>query len=169
MDKILKGKVWKFPDDVDTDIIVPGRYLVLTGEEELAACVMEGHDPDFAEKVGKGDIIVAGKNFGCGSSREHAPIAIKGAGISAVVAESFARIFYRNSINIGLLLIEAKGISKHIEEGDEIEIDIDQGVIKDLNRSQEFEIKPLPEFMMGIMNEGGLISYLKNHLVEIKD
>ncbi|AUB55353.1 MULTISPECIES: 3-isopropylmalate dehydratase small subunit [Methanobacterium] len=169
MDKVLKGKVWKFPDDVDTDMIVPGRYLVLTGEEELAACVMEGHDPDFAKKVGKGDIIVAGKNFGCGSSREHAPIAIKGAGISAVVAESFARIFYRNSINIGLLLIEAKGISKHIGEGDEIEIDIDLGVIKDVNRSKEFEIKPLPEFMMGIMNEGGLISYLKNHLAEIKD
>ncbi len=169
MDKVLKGKVWNFPDDVDTDMIVPGRYLVLTGEEELAACVMEGYDPDFAKKVGKGDIIVAGKNFGCGSSREHAPIAIKGAGISAVVAESFARIFYRNSINIGLLLIEAKGISKHIGEGDEIEIDIDQGVIKDVNRSKEFEIKPLPEFMMGIMNEGGLISYLKNHLAEIKD
>ena len=169
MDKVLKGKVWKFPDDVDTDIIVPGRYLVLTGEKELAACVMEGHDPDFANKVGEGDIIVAGKNFGCGSSREHAPIAIKGAGISAVVAESFARIFYRNSTNIGLLLIEAKGISKHIEEGEEIEINIDQGVIKDVKRSKEFEIKPLPEFMMGIMNEGGLISYLKNHLAEIKD
>ncbi len=169
MEKVLKGKVWKFPDDVDTDIIVPGRYLVLTGEKELAACVMEGHDPDFAKKVEEGDIIVAGKNFGCGSSREHAPIAIKGAGISAVVAESFARIFYRNSINIGLLLIEAKGISKNIEEGDEIQIDIDKGIIKDLNSSKQFEIKPLPEFMMGIMNEGGLISYLKNHLTEIKD
>ena len=169
MDKVLKGKVWKFPDDVDTDIIVPGRYLVLTGEEELAACVMEGHDPEFAKKVEKGDIIVAGKNFGCGSSREHAPIAIKGAGISAVVAESFARIFYRNSINIGLLLIEAKGISKNIEEGDEIQIDIDEGVLKDVTNSKEFEIKPLPEFMMGIMSEGGLISYLKNQLAEIKD
>ncbi|MDY9923997.1 3-isopropylmalate dehydratase small subunit [Methanobacterium sp.] len=169
MDKVLEGKVWKFPDDVDTDIIIPGRYLVLTGEKELAACVMEGYDPDFAKKVGEGDIIVAGKNFGCGSSREHAPIAIKGSGISAVVAESFARIFYRNSINIGLLLIEAKGISKNIEEGDEIQIDIDKGVIRDLNSSKEFEIKPLPEFMMGIMNEGGLISYLKNHLAEIKD
>jgi 3-isopropylmalate/(R)-2-methylmalate dehydratase small subunit len=168
MDKILKGKVWKFGDDVDTDIILPGRYLVLTGEKELAACVMEGHDPDFSGKVKEGDIIVAGKNFGCGSSREHAPIAIKGVGISAVVAESFARIFYRNSINIGLLLIEAKGISKNIEEGDEIEINMDEGVLKDLNNSKEFEITPLPEFMLGIMNEGGLISYLKNHLAEIK-
>lgn len=169
MDKMIKGKVWKFGDDVDTDAILPGRYLVLTGEKELAACVMEGCDPDFSKKVKEGDIVVAGKNFGCGSSREHAPIAIKGAGITAVVAESFARIFYRNSVNIGLLLIEAKGISKNVDEGDEIEIDMEKGVLKDLNNSKEFEIKPLPEFMMGIMNEGGLISYLKNHLAEIKE
>lgn len=169
MDNMIKGKVWKFGDDVDTDIILPGRYLVLTEEEELAACVMEGHDPDFSKKVKKGDIMVAGKNFGCGSSREHAPIAIKAAGISAVVAESFARIFYRNSTNIGLLLIESKGISKNVKEGDEIEINMDKAVLKDLTNSKEFEIKPLPEFMMGIMNEGGLISYLKNHLAEIKD
>ncbi|BDZ67159.1 3-isopropylmalate dehydratase [Methanobacterium ferruginis] len=169
MDNMIKGKVWKFGDDVDTDIILPGRYLVLTEEEELAACVMEGHDPDFSKKVKEGDIMVAGKNFGCGSSREHAPIAIKAAGISAVVAESFARIFYRNSTNIGLLLIESKGISKNVEEGDEIEINMDKAVLKDLTNSKEFEIKPLPEFMMGIMNEGGLISYLKNHLAEIKD
>lgn len=166
---MIKGKVWKFADDVDTDAILPGRYLVLTGEKELAACVMEGCDPNFSEKVKKGDIIVAGKNFGCGSSREHAPIAIKGAGISAVVAESFARIFYRNSVNIGLLLIEAKGISENIDEGDEIEINMDQGVLKDLNNFKEFKIKPLPDFMKGIMEEGGLISYLKNHLTEIKD
>jgi 3-isopropylmalate/(R)-2-methylmalate dehydratase small subunit len=169
MDKVLKGRVWKLPDDVDTDMIVPGRYLVLTGEKELAEHVMEGYDPDFAKKVEKCDIIMAGKNFGCGSSREHAPIAIKGAGISAVVAESFARIFYRNSINIGLLLIEAKGISKNVEEGDEIKIDIDKGVLKDITNSKEFKINPLPEFMMNIMNEGGLISYLKNHIAEIKD
>ena len=169
MDKMIKGKVWKFGDDVDTDAILPGRYLVLTGEKELAACVMEGCDPDFSKKVKEGDIVVAGKNFGCGSSREHAPISIKGAGITAVVAESFARIFYRNSVNIGLLLIEAKGISKNVDEGDEIEIDMEKGVLKDLNNSKEFEIKPLPEFMMGIMNEGGLISYLKNHLAEIKE
>ncbi|MEG3225086.1 MAG: 3-isopropylmalate dehydratase [Methanobacteriales archaeon Met13] len=168
MDKIIKGKVWKFGNDVDTDIIIPGRYLVFTGEKELAACVMEGCDPDFSNKVKKGDIMVAGKNFGCGSSREHAPIAIKGAGISAVVAESFARIFYRNSINIGLLLIEAKGISGHISEGDEIQIDMDKGVLKDLNTFEEFEIQPLPEFMLEIMKEGGLINYLKNHLAEIK-
>lgn len=165
----IKGKVWKFGDDVDTDAILPGRYLVLTGEKELAACVMKGCDPDFSDKVKEGDIIVAGKNFGCGSSREHAPISIKGAGVSAVVAESFARIFYRNSVNIGLLLIEAKGISKNVDEGDNIEIDMEKGVLKDLNNSNEFKIKPLPEFMRGIMNEGGLISYLKNHIAEIKD
>jgi 3-isopropylmalate/(R)-2-methylmalate dehydratase small subunit len=165
----MKGKVWKFGDDVDTDIIIPGRYLVLRDEKELAACLMEGCDPEFSEKVKEGDIIVAGKNFGCGSSREHAPIAIKGAGIAAVVAESFARIFYRNSINIGLPLIEAKGIGGHISEGDEVEVDMDRGVLKDLNTSEEFEIKALPEFMLGIMDEGGLINYLKNHLVEIKD
>jgi 3-isopropylmalate/(R)-2-methylmalate dehydratase small subunit len=165
----MKGKVWKFGDDVDTDIIIPGRYLVLRDEKELAACVMEGCDPNFSKKVKKGDIIVAGKNFGCGSSREHAPIAIKGAGIAAVVAESFARIFYRNSINIGLPLIEAKEISGNISEGDIIEINIDEGSLKDLNTNQEFEIKPLPEFMLGIMEEGGLINYLKNHLEEINN
>ena len=164
----MKGKVWKFGDDVDTDIIIPGRYLVLRDEKELAACVMEGCDPDFSEKVSEGDIIVAGKNFGCGSSREHAPIAIKGAGVAAVVAESFARIFYRNSINIGLPLIEAKNVSKSVSEGDIIEIDVDKGILKDLNTSEEFEIKPLPVFMLGIMNEGGLINYLKNHIGEIK-
>jgi 3-isopropylmalate/(R)-2-methylmalate dehydratase small subunit len=165
----MKGKVWKFGDDVDTDIIIPGRYLVLRDEKELAACVMEGCDPDFSKKVSEGDIIVAGKNFGCGSSREHAPIAIKGAGVAAVVAESFARIFYRNSINIGLPLIEAKNISGKISEGDTVNIDIDKGILKDLDTSEEFEIKPLPEFMLGIMDEGGLINYLKNHIEEIKD
>lgn len=164
----MKGKVWKFGDDVDTDIIIPGRYLVLRDEKELAACVMEGCDPDFSKKVSEGDIIVAGKNFGCGSSREHAPIAIKGAGIAAVVAESFARIFYRNSINIGLPLIEAKNVSKNVSEGDIIEIDVDSGILTDLATEEEFEIKPLPEFMLGIMNEGGLINYLKNHIGDIK-
>jgi len=165
----MKGKVWKFGDDVDTDIIIPGRYLVLRDEKELAACVMEGCDPEFSKKVKEGDIIVAGKNFGCGSSREHAPIAIKGAGIFAVVAESFARIFYRNSTNIGLPLIEAKEISGHISEGDIVEINMDKGILKDLDTSEEFEIKPLPDFMMEIMKEGGLINYLKNHLAEIKE
>ncbi len=164
----MKGKVWKFGDDIDTDLIVPGRYLVLRDEKDLAACAMEGCDPDFAKNVDKGDIIVGGKNFGCGSSREHAPIAIKGAGIAAVVAESFARIFYRNSINIGLPLIEVKGISKHVSQGDEVEIDMEKGILKNLNTGKEFEIKALPEFMLEILNHGGLIPYLKDKVDEIK-
>ncbi|MEN4017209.1 MAG: 3-isopropylmalate dehydratase small subunit [Methanobacterium sp.] len=164
----MKGKVWKFGDDIDTDLIIPGRYLVLKDEKDLAACAMEGCDPEFAKNVEPGDIIVGGRNFGCGSSREHAPIAIKGAGISAVVAESFARIFYRNSINIGLPLIEIKGISKHVSQGDEIEIKMEKGILKNLTTGKEFKIKGLPEFMVDILNEGGLIPYLKKHIDEIK-
>jgi len=168
MNKKLKGRIWTFGDDIDTDIIIPGRYLVLREEKQLAEHLMEGIDPDFHLKVKKGDILVAGKNFGCGSSREHAPIALKGAGISAVVAESFARIFYRNSINVGLPLLESRNISKHVNEGDEIEIDMENGIIKDLSNGKEFEIKALPEFMIDILEEGGMISYLKKHMNEIK-
>jgi 3-isopropylmalate/(R)-2-methylmalate dehydratase small subunit len=168
MNKKLKGRVWKFGDDVDTDIIIPGRYLVLREEKQLAEHLMEGVDPEFHLKVKKGDIMVAGKNFGCGSSREHAPIALKGAGISAVVAESFARIFYRNSINVGLPLLESRNISKYVNEGDEINIDMEKGILKDQTNGREFEIKGLPEFMLGILEEGGLIPYLKEHMSEIK-
>jgi 3-isopropylmalate/(R)-2-methylmalate dehydratase small subunit len=168
MKEKVKGRVWKFGDDIDTDIIIPGRYLVIRDEKQLAKHLMEGMDPDFSDKVKEGDIIVGGKNFGCGSSREHAPIAIKGAGISAVVAESFARIFYRNSINVGLPLLESKDISRHILQGDELEIDMENGIIKDLENGEEFEIKGLPDFMLEILNEGGLIPYLKDHLSEIK-
>jgi len=164
MEKKIKGRVWKFGDDIDTDIIIPGRYLVLTDEKELAGHVMEGLGSDFSYKVQKGDIILAGKNFGCGSSREHAPIAIKGAGVSAVIAESFARIFYRNAINVGLPLLESKNISKKVSQGDEIEISIERGVLKDLNTGEEFEVKNLPEFMLDILNKGGLIPYLKEKL-----
>ncbi|MBM4240277.1 MAG: 3-isopropylmalate dehydratase small subunit [Euryarchaeota archaeon] len=162
----MKGKVWKFGDDVDTDIIIPGRYLVLTDEKELAKHLMEGIDPKFSDKVGEGDIIIAGKNFGCGSSREHAPIAIKGAGISAVVAESFARIFYRNAINVGIPLLESENISMHVSTGDEVEIDMEKGVLKNLNTSKEFEIKGLPEFMLKILKKGGLIPYLRDEMVQ---
>ena len=164
MNNKIKGRVWKFGNDIDTDIIIPGRYLVLTGEKELAEHVMEGIDSNFSHKVQKGDIILAGKNFGCGSSREHAPIAIKGAGVSAVVAESFARIFYRNAINIGLTLIEAKNISNKISQGDEIEIDVEKGFLKNLNTGEEFKIINLPDFMLNILNKGGLIPYLKESL-----
>jgi 3-isopropylmalate/(R)-2-methylmalate dehydratase small subunit len=164
----MKGKAWKFGNDIDTDLILPGRYLVLRCEKDLAEHVMEGADPEFSKKVQKGDIMVGGKNFGCGSSREHAPIAIKGAGISAVVAESFARIFYRNSINVGLPLIEIKDISKNVSQGDELEIDMEKGILKNLTTDKEFKIKGLPEFMVEILNEGGLIPYLKDHIDEIK-
>lgn len=164
MKETVKGKVWKFGDDIDTDVIIPGRYLVITDEKELAACAMEGCDPDFADKVKPGDIMVGGRNFGCGSSREHAPIAIKGAGISAVVAESFARIFYRNAINIGLPLIEVKGISKHVSEGDLLEINMKKGILINLTTSEEFQIEGLPPFMVEILNKGGLIPYLKEKL-----
>ncbi|MEN4006563.1 MAG: 3-isopropylmalate dehydratase small subunit [Methanobacteriaceae archaeon] len=163
----MKGKVWKFGDDIDTDLIIPGRYLVLKDEKDLAACAMEGCDPEFAKKVKPGDIIVGGRNFGCGSSREHAPIAIKAAGVSAVVAESFAGIFYRNSINVGLPLIEIKDISKHVSQGDEIEME--KGILKNLTTGKKFKIKGLPEFMVEILNEGGLIPYLKKHIDEIKE
>ena len=158
---MMEGKVWKFGDDIDTDIILPGRYLIYTDEERLSQHCMEGLDSEFPNKVDNGDFIVAGKNFGCGSSREHAPIAIKGCGIRAVIAESFARIFYRNSTNVGLTLIEAPGISQYVKEGDKIQIDMDTGVI--IAGENRIEFKKLPPFMMGILEEGGLINYLKKN------
>ncbi len=164
MEDKIRGRVWKFGDDVDTDIIIPGRYLVLTNENELAKHAMEGLDPEFYQKVEEGDIILAGKNFGCGSSREHAPIALKAAGISAVVAESFARIFYRNAINVGLPLLESEQISSNFSQSDEIELDMDKGILKDETTGEEYEVKKLPEFMLEILNNGGLIPYLKEKL-----
>ena len=158
---MMEGNVWKFGDVIDTDIILPGRYLIYTDEERLSQHCMEGLDSEFPNKVDNGDFIVAGKNFGCGSSREHAPIAIKGCGIRAVIAESFARIFYRNSTNVGLTLIEAPGISQYVKEGDKIQIDMDTGVI--IAGENRIEFKKLPPFMMGILEEGGLINYLKKN------
>lgn len=157
----MKGKAWKFGNDIDTDIIVPGRYLIYTDEERLSQHCMEGLDPHFNEKCEKGDFIVAGKNFGCGSSREHAPIALKGVGISAVIAESFARIFYRNATNVGVPLLEAPGISELIDDGEEIEVDMNKGTITASN-GEEIKFKKLPPFMLEILNQGGLIEYLKN-------
>ena len=162
----IKGRVWKFGDDIDTDIIIPGRYLVLTDENELAKHAMEGLDPEFYSKTKEGDIILAGTNFGCGSSREHAPIALKAAGISAVVAESFARIFYRNAINVGFPLLESEKISSSFDEGEEIELDMDKGVLKNERTGKEYKVKKLPEFMLEILNNGGLIPYLKEKLKE---
>jgi 3-isopropylmalate/(R)-2-methylmalate dehydratase small subunit len=160
----MEGNVWKFGDDIDTDIIIPGRYLVVIDPKELAKHVMEGLDPKFHEKVNEGDFIVGGKNFGCGSSREHAPLALKGAGISAVIAESFARIFYRNSINVGIPLLEAPGISDHLNTGDKIEIDMDKGIIRKLKTGEEYEFQKLPEFMLEILDKGGLIPYVKEQM-----
>ena len=157
----MKGTAWKFGNDIDTDIIVPGRYLIYTDEERLSQHCMEGLDADFNNKCKKGDFIVAGTNFGCGSSREHAPIALKGVGVSAVIAESFARIFYRNATNVGVPLLEAPGITEIIEDGDEIEVDMDEGTITASN-GEKIEFKKLPPFMLEILNQGGLIEYLKN-------
>lgn len=157
----MKGTAWKFGNDIDTDIIVPGRYLIYTDEERLSQHCMEGLDADFSKKCKKGDFIVAGKNFGCGSSREHAPIALKGVGVSAVIAESFARIFYRNATNVGVPLLEAPGVSELIEDGEEIEVDMEKGLIIS-ESGKEIEFKKLPPFMLEILESGGLINYLKN-------
>ena len=157
----MKGTAWKFGNDIDTDIIVPGRYLIYTDEERLSEHCMEGLDAEFNEKCKKGDFIVAGTNFGCGSSREHAPIALKGVGVAAVIAESFARIFYRNATNVGVPLLEAPGITKIVEDGDEIEVDMEKGCITSAN-GESITFKKLPPFMLEILDQGGLIEYLKN-------
>ena len=157
----MKGTAWKFGNDIDTDIIIPGRYLIYTDEETLSKHCMEGLDDKFSEKCKKGDFIVGGKNFGCGSSREHAPIAIKGLGISAVIAESFARIFYRNATNVGVPLLETPGITDLIENEEEIEVDMENGTITS-SSGEEITFKKLPPFMLEILEKGGLIEYLKD-------
>ena len=159
-----KGRVFKYQDNVDTDVIIPARYLNSTSGEELAKHCMEDIDKEFATKVQYGDIIVARKNFGCGSSREHAPLAIKCSGISCVIADTFARIFYRNAINIGLPIIECKEAAESIEAGDEVEVDFDTGVIVNKTKNQSFQGEAFPEFMQNIINAGGLIAYVNNKL-----
>ena len=154
------GKVWKFGDDIDTDLIIPGRYLNTSDPKELARHCMEDADPSFAGKVASSDIIVAGKYFGCGSSREHAPIALLGNGVSVVLAESFARIFYRNAINIGLPALECPGIHEAVEKGDTLEVDVTGGVVRNLSNGKELRFKPLPDFMVEVLNAGGLAPYL---------
>ena len=154
------GDVFKFGDNVDTEVIIPARYLNSSEPKELAAHCMEDIDKDFVKKVKKGDLIVANKNFGCGSSREHAPIAIKAAGVSCVIAETFARIFYRNAINIGLPIIECKEASENIEAGDEVEIDFDSGVIVNKTKNQSYQGQAFPEFMQKIIKAEGLMNYI---------
>lgn len=157
-----KGKVFKYGDNVDTDVIIPARYLNSSDPAELAAHCMEDIDKDFIKEVKKGDIIVANKNFGCGSSREHAPIAIKAAGISCVIAETFARIFYRNAINIGLPIIECPKASQAIKQGDEVSVNFDTGVITNLTTNESFQGQAFPPFMQKIIAAEGLINYINN-------
>jgi 3-isopropylmalate/(R)-2-methylmalate dehydratase small subunit len=159
-----KGKVWIFGDDVNTDLIIPGKYLELVDPEEMAEHAMEGIDPDFPKKIQRGDIVVGGSNFGCGSSREHAPLALKYAGIGAVIAESFARIYYRNSINIGLPALECPGITEAVEEGDTVEVDVAGGTIQIIRTGAELSFTPLPDFMVEVLNDGGLVGYLKKNM-----
>lgn len=154
------GHVFKYGDNIDTDVIIPARYLNATKGEELAKHCMEDIDRDFINKVQPGDIIVAEKNFGCGSSREHAPLAIKCAGISCVIAETFARIFYRNAINIGLPIIECPQAAKAICAGDEVEVDFDSGVITNITRGEVYKGQSFPPFMQGIIQAGGLVPYI---------
>lgn len=158
--KSAKGIVFKYGDNVDTDVIIPAIYLNTSDPAELAAHCMEDIDKEFVNQVKKGDIIVADKNFGCGSSREHAPIAIKAAGVSCVIAETFARIFYRNAINIGLPIVECPEASKGIEAGDEVEVDFESGVIKNLTKGTSFQGQAFPEFMQRIIAAEGLVNYI---------
>lgn len=158
--KAAKGNVFKYGDNVDTDVIIPARYLNSSDPAELATHCMEDIDKDFIHNVKKGDIIVATKNFGCGSSREHAPIAIKAAGVSCVIAETFARIFYRNSINIGLPIIECPEAARNIEAGDEVEVNFDAGIITDITKGTSYKGQAFPEFMQKIIAAEGLVNYI---------
>ena len=162
----MRGKAWKFRDDVNTDEIIPARYLNTSDPKELARHCMEDIDPQFMEKMSPGDIIVAGKNFGCGSSREHAPVAIKAAGVSCVIAESFARIFYRNAVNIGLPIMEAKEGAQRIREGDMIRVEPEEGKIINETTGEEYQVAPFPPFMQKIIGQGGLINYVRARVQE---
>jgi 3-isopropylmalate/(R)-2-methylmalate dehydratase small subunit len=164
---ILRGRVWKFGNNIDTDAIIPARYLNTSDPKELAQHVMEDADKDFPAKVKKGDIIIAENNFGCGSSREHAPIAIKAANVQAVIAKSFARIFYRNAFNIGLPIFESDEASEKTKQGDEIEIDADRGIIKNITRNEQYISKPIPSFMQELISAGGLIEWTKRKMASL--
>ncbi|MGB6065595.1 MAG: 3-isopropylmalate dehydratase small subunit [Desulfomonilaceae bacterium] len=161
------GKVWKFGDDINTDEIIPARYLSLTDPVQLAEHVMEDADATFASKVKQGDIIVAGKNFGCGSSREHAPVAIKASGIACVIAKSFARIFFRNSFNMGLLILESPSAVEGTKDGDTLEVDLDKGIIRNSSTGASFKVQPIPPFMKALLQNGGLIEHIKKNQKEL--
>ena len=157
----FQGKTIKYGDNVDTDVIIPARYLNTSEPAELAKHCMEDLDADFSKKIKKGDLMIAGENFGCGSSREHAPIAILASGISVVIAKSFARIFYRNAINIGLPIVECPEAAEEIREGDEVEVDLDQGIINNLTTGNTYQTAPFPEFIQKIIQAGGLVAAVK--------
>ena len=161
---IIKGKVWKFKDNIDTDVIIPARYLNTSDPKELALHCMEDYDSEFVKKMNQGDIIVAGRNFGCGSSREHAPIALKAAGVSCIIAKSFARIFFRNAINIGLPIFESIEVVEQCSQGDILEADTVQGVIKNLTKDKVYKTNLLPEFIQKIITVGGLREYVKEEV-----
>ena len=160
----LRGKVWKYGDNVDTDVIIPARYLSMSTAEELAGYCMVDLDTTFAGNVQPGDVIVAGENFGCGSSREHAPLAIKGAGVSCVIACSFARIFYRNAINVGLPILECPDAVAEVKSGHQLEIDLEKGKVMDLTTERSYEAEPDPPFMIEIIRAGGLVPYTRARL-----
>jgi 3-isopropylmalate/(R)-2-methylmalate dehydratase small subunit len=164
--RFLAGKAWKFGDDIDTDAIIPGRYLVINDPRELAAHLFEGVRPEMAGMIHQGDYVVAGENFGCGSSREHAPLALKGAGVEAVVAKSFARIFFRNSIDIGLPLFICSQVDK-VADGAEIEIDMAGGVIHNKSRNESYKTTPLPDFLREIVDAGGLVEYTRRQVAKV--
>lgn len=155
-----QGKILKYGDNVDTDVIIPARYLNSFDAKELASHAMVDIDPTFVDRLEPGDIMVAGSNFGCGSSREHAPLALKTAGVSCVIARSFARIFYRNSINIGFPILECPEAADAIEEGDQVEVDFDAGIIRDLTKNTEFKTQPFPEFLQKMIEANGLVNYV---------
>ena len=160
----LSGAVWKYGDDVDTDVIIPARYLNVSAPEDLARHCMEDLDPGFAGAVQPGDVIVAGENFGCGSSREHAPLAIKGAGVACVVARSFARIFYRNAINVGLPILECPEAVEETQQGDRLAADLDAGTIANSRTGRTYRVSPFPAFIKRIIQAGGLVPYTRERL-----
>ncbi len=157
----IHGRAVKYGDDVNTDVIIPGKYLTSTDPKELAEHAMEGLDPSFTEKVKDMNIIVAGRNFGCGSSREQAPLALKHSGVKCILAENFARIFFRNAINIGLPVLESKGISENVDEGDELRVNLSVGVVENLSKKEVLQVTPLPDFLLKILDQG-LIEYVKH-------
>jgi len=164
----IEGRIWKFGSDVDTDAIIPARYLNQSDPRELAKHVMEEERPDFLRELKKGDILLADRNFGCGSSREHAPLALKAAGVSCIIARTFARIFYRNSLNLGLSLLESPEASEGIKDGDRVQVNLSTGEIYDLTQKKKFFAKPIPAFMQDLLKDGGLIRHLRNKRLKRK-